>query len=47
MNDALSVVKTYVDAWNEPDEAARRQLLHCSWAGDGTQASANTPGARC
>ena len=35
MNDALSVVRTYIDAWNEPDEAARRELLHRSWAGDG------------
>jgi hypothetical protein len=35
MNDARSTVKAYLDAWNEPDEAARRELLHRSWAGDG------------
>lgn len=35
MNDARFTVKVYVDAWNEPDEAARRELLHRSWADDG------------
>lgn len=35
MSDALSVVRTYVEAWNEPDEAPRRELLRRSWARDG------------
>jgi SnoaL-like domain len=35
-NDARSTVQAYVDAWNEPDEAARRELLHQSWAADGS-----------
>jgi hypothetical protein len=29
-------IQTYVDAWNEPDEATRRGLLGRSWADDGT-----------
>lgn len=29
-------VGAYVNAWNEPDEAARRKLFGRSWAGDGT-----------
>jgi hypothetical protein len=35
MDDARSTVRAYVDAWNEPAEAARRELLHRSWADDG------------
>jgi hypothetical protein len=35
MDDAQSTVRAYVDAWNEPAEAARRELLHRSWADDG------------
>lgn len=35
MKDARFTVKAYVDAWNEPDETARRELLHRSWADDG------------
>ncbi len=35
MSDARFTVKAYVDAWNEPDEASRRELLHRSWAEDG------------
>jgi hypothetical protein len=35
MDDAQSTVRAYVDAWNEPAEAARRKLLHRSWADDG------------
>jgi hypothetical protein len=35
MDDVQATVKAYVDAWNEPAEAARRELLHRSWADDG------------
>ena len=34
--DAAEIVTTYGDAWNEPDEAARRELLTKSWADAGT-----------
>jgi hypothetical protein len=34
--DVGAVVTTYGSAWNEPDEAARRQLLESAWADHGT-----------
>lgn len=33
---ATTTVQTYVDAWNERGEDARRELLERSWAHDGT-----------
>jgi hypothetical protein len=32
--DVWAVVVAYSSAWNEPDEAARRQLLESAWADD-------------
>lgn len=29
-------VRAYIDAWNEPDEAKRRELLERAWADKGT-----------
>jgi len=34
--DVGAVVTAYGSSWNEPDEAARRQLLESAWADDGT-----------
>jgi hypothetical protein len=34
--DVGAVVAAYGSSWNEPDEAARRQLLESAWADDGT-----------
>jgi hypothetical protein len=34
--DVGAVVTAYGSAWNEPDEAARRQLLESAWADHGT-----------
>ena len=34
--DIGAVVTAYGSSWNEPDEAARRQLLESAWADDGT-----------
>jgi hypothetical protein len=36
--DTRSVIETYVRAWHEDDEAARRRLLEQSWAGGGVYA---------
>jgi hypothetical protein len=38
--DLEDVVAIYVQAWHEPDEAARRRLLEQSWADDGVYADA-------
>jgi hypothetical protein len=35
MSDAADVVAKYGQAWNEPDEAKRRELLADAWAEDG------------
>lgn len=32
--DARQLVETYGNAWNEPDEAARRSLLEDAWGDD-------------
>jgi hypothetical protein len=34
--DSGAVVAAYGACWNEPDEAARRELLASAWADDGT-----------
>jgi hypothetical protein len=34
--DVGAIVTAYTSAWNELDEAARRQLLQSAWADDGT-----------
>ena len=34
--DVGAVVTAYGSAWNEPDEATRRQLLESAWADHGT-----------
>jgi hypothetical protein len=39
--DTATVVETYVRAWHERDEAARRRLLEESWADDGVYTDPN------
>jgi SnoaL-like domain len=39
--DTATVVETYVQAWHERDEAARRRLLEESWAQDGVYTDPN------
>src|SRR5688572_13321661 len=34
--DVTALVETYGEAWNEPDEAARRSRLETAWSDDGT-----------
>lgn len=36
--DTVEVVRTYVAAWHERDEVARRHLLEQTWADDGVYA---------
>lgn len=36
--DTAQVVRTYVAAWHERDEATRRRLLEQTWANDGVYA---------
>lgn len=39
---AAEVVKSYIAAWNEPDEAARRGLLEGAWSDGGTYVDPNS-----
>ena len=34
MHDAAAIARTYVDTWNEPDEARRRSMLSRHWTED-------------
>jgi SnoaL-like domain len=40
--DPANIVSTYVRAWHERDEAARRRLLEESWAEDGVYTDPET-----